>query len=293
MDPAAADRDAGVADVGGRRTIRVDLVEVAADRLHEPTVQDLRGATRRARRRRPVDGSRPCRQTGGDGRERTADPATGDPGRDRATRGRRRRGERRQRRQLDADPIAAPTIEATAANARWRALLAEGGPILADGAMGTMLFAAGLQFGDPPEAWNVSHPDVVRRIHRGYLDAGLADRADEHLRRQPAAAPAPRPRHARRRAEPDRGDPAPRGGRRGRRPRPRRGRHRPVGRDHGAARDARRGRGGRRLRRAGGGPGRGRRRPDLDRDDEPPLGDHGGDPRRPAGLARRSRSSRR
>jgi methionine synthase I (cobalamin-dependent) len=58
------------------------------------------------------------------------------------------------------------------ANARWRALLAEGGPILADGAMGTMLFAAGLQFGDPPEAWNVSQPEVVRRIQRGYLGAG-------------------------------------------------------------------------------------------------------------------------
>jgi len=58
------------------------------------------------------------------------------------------------------------------ANARWRALLAEGGPILADGAMGTMLFASGLQFGDPPEVWNVSQPEVVRRIHRGYLEAG-------------------------------------------------------------------------------------------------------------------------
>ena len=57
-------------------------------------------------------------------------------------------------------------------NARWRALLDEGSPILADGAMGTMLFAAGLQFGDPPEAWNVSSPEVVRRIHRGYLEAG-------------------------------------------------------------------------------------------------------------------------
>src|SRR5512143_2950366 len=56
--------------------------------------------------------------------------------------------------------------------ARWEALLAGGGPVLADGAMGTMLFAAGLQFGDPPEVWNLSHPDVVRRIHRGYLDAG-------------------------------------------------------------------------------------------------------------------------
>src|SRR5258705_528373 len=58
------------------------------------------------------------------------------------------------------------------ANARWRALLAEGGPILADGAMGTMLFAAGLQFGDPPEVWNLSQPEVVRRIQRGYLEAG-------------------------------------------------------------------------------------------------------------------------
>jgi 5-methyltetrahydrofolate--homocysteine methyltransferase len=57
-------------------------------------------------------------------------------------------------------------------NRRWRELLAEGGTILADGAMGTMLFAAGLQFGDPPEVWNVAHPDVVRRIQRGYLDAG-------------------------------------------------------------------------------------------------------------------------
>ncbi len=58
------------------------------------------------------------------------------------------------------------------ANQRWRDLLAEGGPILADGAMGTMLFSAGLQFGDPPEVWNVSQPEVVRRIHRGYLEAG-------------------------------------------------------------------------------------------------------------------------
>ena len=62
--------------------------------------------------------------------------------------------------------------EPDAANARWRALLDEGGTILADGAMGTMLFSAGLQFGDPPEVWNVSQPEVIRRIHRGYLEAG-------------------------------------------------------------------------------------------------------------------------
>ena len=55
---------------------------------------------------------------------------------------------------------------------RWQALLASPGPVLADGAMGTMLFEAGLQFGDPPEVWNLTHSDVVRGIHRGYLDAG-------------------------------------------------------------------------------------------------------------------------
>jgi len=55
---------------------------------------------------------------------------------------------------------------------RLTALLDEGGPVLADGAMGTMLFEAGLQFGDPPEIWNLAHPDVVRGVHRGYLEAG-------------------------------------------------------------------------------------------------------------------------
>jgi 5-methyltetrahydrofolate--homocysteine methyltransferase len=63
-------------------------------------------------------------------------------------------------------------IDGGAASQRFRDLLAEPGPILADGAMGTMLFANGLQFGDPPEVWNLTQPEVVRRIHRGYLDAG-------------------------------------------------------------------------------------------------------------------------
>jgi 5-methyltetrahydrofolate--homocysteine methyltransferase len=70
------------------------------------------------------------------------------------------------------DRAARRAIDGGAAAARWDALLAEGGPILADGAMGTMLFAAGLQFGDPPEVWNLTEPDLVRRIHRGYLEAG-------------------------------------------------------------------------------------------------------------------------
>src|SRR5512141_1161550 len=75
------------------------------------------------------------------------------------------------------DPAAFPGLDERRhaggqTRARWEAMLAGGGPVLADGAMGTMLFAAGLQFGDPPEVWNLSHPDVVRRIHRAYLDAG-------------------------------------------------------------------------------------------------------------------------
>ncbi len=48
------------------------------------------------------------------------------------------------------------------------------GPVLADGSMGTMLMAAGLLFGDPPELWNVLPDKIprVRAVHRGYLDAG-------------------------------------------------------------------------------------------------------------------------
>src|SRR4051812_42363959 len=38
---------------------------------------------------------------------------------------------------------------------RFLDLLARGGPIVADGGMGTMLMAAGLLFGDPPEQWNI------------------------------------------------------------------------------------------------------------------------------------------
>jgi 5-methyltetrahydrofolate--homocysteine methyltransferase len=57
---------------------------------------------------------------------------------------------------------------------RFLELLSQRGPILADGSMGTMLMAAGLLFGDPPEAWN-THAEKsasVRAVHRGYLDAG-------------------------------------------------------------------------------------------------------------------------
>ena len=51
-------------------------------------------------------------------------------------------------------------------------LLETNGYAVADGAMGTQLFAVGLSAGDPPEAWNVHHAEQVRAIHRGYLRAG-------------------------------------------------------------------------------------------------------------------------
>ena len=44
--------------------------------------------------------------------------------------------------------------------------------ILGDGAMGTMLQAAGLTTGGAPEEWNVNRPEVVKGIYRSYVDAG-------------------------------------------------------------------------------------------------------------------------
>ncbi|MBI3089524.1 MAG: homocysteine S-methyltransferase family protein [Candidatus Tectomicrobia bacterium] len=44
--------------------------------------------------------------------------------------------------------------------------------LVADGAMGTMLQKAGLKIGGAPEEMNVTHPEVVRDIHRRYFEAG-------------------------------------------------------------------------------------------------------------------------
>jgi len=44
--------------------------------------------------------------------------------------------------------------------------------LLFDGAMGTMLYKYGLQTGDRPETFNITHPDVVKKIHMAYIDAG-------------------------------------------------------------------------------------------------------------------------
>ncbi len=41
-----------------------------------------------------------------------------------------------------------------------------------DGGMGTLLQEQGLKGGEKPETWNLSHPDIIREIHRRYLLAG-------------------------------------------------------------------------------------------------------------------------
>lgn len=48
----------------------------------------------------------------------------------------------------------------------------DGNILIADGAMGTLLQQNGLPAGGCPETWNLERPDVVRRIHEAYIDAG-------------------------------------------------------------------------------------------------------------------------
>jgi 5-methyltetrahydrofolate--homocysteine methyltransferase len=52
------------------------------------------------------------------------------------------------------------------------ALAQPGPPILADGAMGTMLQQAGLPPGTASATWTASHPDDVQAVHTAYVSAG-------------------------------------------------------------------------------------------------------------------------
>jgi 5-methyltetrahydrofolate--homocysteine methyltransferase len=54
----------------------------------------------------------------------------------------------------------------------FKTLLASGNPILADGATGTNLFNMGLMSGDAPELWNDEHPDKIKTLYKGAVDAG-------------------------------------------------------------------------------------------------------------------------
>lgn len=44
--------------------------------------------------------------------------------------------------------------------------------VLLDGGMGTLLQEKGLSAGEKPELWNISHPEVIRDIHKAYLNGG-------------------------------------------------------------------------------------------------------------------------
>ena len=48
----------------------------------------------------------------------------------------------------------------------------QGGPLLGDGAMATMLQDDGLTGGAAPELWNVDNPQAVQAVYRGYVEAG-------------------------------------------------------------------------------------------------------------------------
>ncbi len=51
-------------------------------------------------------------------------------------------------------------------------LLRENPFVILDGGMGTQLQANGLRTGECPELFSITHPEIVRKIHRSYIDAG-------------------------------------------------------------------------------------------------------------------------
>ncbi len=50
--------------------------------------------------------------------------------------------------------------------------IAKGGTLVSDGAWGTFLLAKGLQPGECPELWNITHPDAVTEIAANYIASG-------------------------------------------------------------------------------------------------------------------------
>ncbi|MBQ8209971.1 MAG: homocysteine S-methyltransferase family protein [Clostridia bacterium] len=44
--------------------------------------------------------------------------------------------------------------------------------VFLDGGMGTILQSKGLGAGEHPELWNITHPDIIKDIHKAYFDAG-------------------------------------------------------------------------------------------------------------------------
>ena len=50
--------------------------------------------------------------------------------------------------------------------------LVKGRVLMLDGGMGTQLQARGLQPGEIPELWNLTHPEAVQAVHAAYFAAG-------------------------------------------------------------------------------------------------------------------------
>ena len=50
--------------------------------------------------------------------------------------------------------------------------LIKSGPVVTDGSWGTQMQQRGLQRGECPDSWNLSHPDQVQDVARQYVDAG-------------------------------------------------------------------------------------------------------------------------
>jgi len=57
-------------------------------------------------------------------------------------------------------------------DAKLKDYLAQGNLLIADGATGTMMMAAGLPPGAAPELWNVEQPEQVLALYQAYLEAG-------------------------------------------------------------------------------------------------------------------------
>ena len=74
--------------------------------------------------------------------------------------------------------------------------------LVCDGAMGTMLHAGGVSLDRSLPELNLSHPDLVRSIHRAYIAAGAQVVETEYLRRKSVQAGAPWSRRSHRRNQP-------------------------------------------------------------------------------------------
>lgn len=46
------------------------------------------------------------------------------------------------------------------------------GPVLTDGSWGVHLQSLGLQPGESPDVWNITHPEIVAQVAQAYVDAG-------------------------------------------------------------------------------------------------------------------------